>query len=265
MTNKFYSKILCSASLATALGSVLLTAAPSMAASFTAIQDSFVAGGSNANVNYDPPTSTGTTYDVIAIKNDTNLANNRKGYLQFNPTSVPTNVAEIEEVRLDLSYVRGGTAPFTGNVYLYAIPDNAGLENWNEGTVTWNNAPLNDTGSNAGFNSSAVLLATKNLNTTLTSGQTLSFSSNDFPQIANFMATNTTDSKVTFMLSRDNPGNANTNALVFASRENLSFAGPTLFLLTRRVPEPSSMLGLLVVGGTVVLGKKLKKAKVQES
>ncbi len=259
---KFNTKLLFSATLSTAIGSVVL-ATPSLAVTFNANMDSYV----NWGTQIDPTTNNQFQYsnygsrNSLIVQNDSSNENTRKSYIQFkfDPNQLSSNIGEV---KLDLTLTKLNLNSTMGQLYLYGLNDKAApAEGMNiENFITWDNIAANDKNSPSGFDSKATLLATMDIADDLVVGDTLSFNSSEFADLKSYFE-NDTDGLVTFMLSRDNPGNK--DALVFASKENTEFYGPQLHVA--EIPESSSLFGVLAVGGSLVLGSKLKESKAQKS
>lgn len=267
---KFNTKLLLSVTLSTAMGSVLL-ANPSLAVTFTPFADAYI----NRGTNIDPTTNQQFRYsnygtrNSLIVQNDFYNFNSRKSYIQFrfDPTQLSSNIGEV---KLDLTLTKLNLNSTMGQLSLYGLIDNIapveeGLPTV-ETNITWMNVAGNNTNSSSGFDSKAQLLATMDIADDLVVGDTLSFKSSDFANLKTYFE-NDTDGLVTFMLSRDNPGGNNKNGLVFASKENNEFYGPQLHVeeLELEIPESSSLFGVLVVGGSLVLGSKLKESKAKKS
>lgn len=213
--------------------------------------DTFVQNGSTTN------NSTSADLVVKFTGTDTDTTN-RKGYIRFDTTSLPTpgNITAASLV-LTVSINNGGgsgattTTPqnFTYNVY--GLNDGSSGETWNPTTITYANAPANNTASGStvttgtGANQ-ATLLGTFSMSQTDVAGTPITALSGS--SLVDFLNANT-DNLATFIVTRTgftpNPaapsiqGNANS---AFASAEAAAAARPAL----TATPEPGSaaLLGL---------------------
>ena len=199
----------------------------------------------------------------IVIKNDTALSgHNREGYLKFDLSSITD---PITAVSLDLTY--SGSAPAIGsaypqddpsNYYIFGLNDGVG-DNWNEGVVTWNNAPGNDIYSTNGvLGAETTLLGSFSLNfSSIIVGDVINFSS---AGLLNIVQSDLND-LVTLIITRQE---ANWSNESFASKEysgDMPLSPPTLHVTTRDsgpIPEPTTLalMGLGLAG----IGWKRRKA-----
>ena len=176
-------------------------------------------GGNNAaNTNYGAE-------EVLAIKHDTWLpGNNRKAYLRFDLGGA---VRPFTEATLRLTYA--GTnrdPPANPSTYsVYGLVDGHPGEEWDERTITWNNAPGNN-GSSAGdlLPGDVAFLGSFTLNVAeISPGALVQFSS---PGLLEFIRRDT-NGVVTLILTR---AERNFSIEYFASRESASFPAPALEL-----------------------------------
>ncbi len=195
-----------------------------------AVADSHVASNS-ADYNY------GTETGLSVYNKSTNTG--CKAYMRFElPADFGT--ATSATMRIVVSY-QG--KPWNSSYNVYGLNDTASGQDWGETTITWNNAPANDTSSSSDFTSDATNVGSfgvtgyKHVNEvgaakTVSTAELLSFINAD------------TDRAVTLMINDINTYNAS-NA--FASRENTTYAAPQLVMDYTPIPEPAT-IGLLTLG-----------------
>lgn len=158
--------------------------------------------------------------------------NNRKGgfydeltYLKFDLSGVTDPVTTV-----DLSLTLAGTNPTSLRVYGFFDFSIAG-NSWSEGTLTYDNAP--------GLSGAGLVYLGSVSAAGLGVGDTIAFSS---AGLDNLIAADT-DNVVSFLLQAYDPLNT---AILFASKENGTYAAPTLNLTldtsnnTVTVPAPAS-------------------------
>lgn len=196
--------------------------------------------GADAYIQSNPVNSNDNfgTAEEFFIKNDLGTGFlNRKGYLRFDLSSLP-NAARSATVGLTFTF--NSSSSFATNTYnVFGLID-GNAENWDERTITWNNAPAND-GSPAGVNAGASLLNTFQFdNSALSPGDTVSFS---FDELADFINADT-DSQITLIISRQERSFGNEG---FATQENLMFDTPTLTVSTVPIPPAVGLFGSAAV------------------
>ena len=233
--------------------------------------DTFVQNGST--------TDNSTNSDMVVKFTGTDAdTTNRKAYIRFDTSTLPT-VGSIASASLSLtvSINNGGgtgatsTTPqnFTFNVYGLNDGSAAGGgklgEDWPATTITYANAPANNTasgstvltGTSTANGGTATLLGTFNVSQNDVAGTTVTALSGT--NLVNFLNANT-NGEVTFIITRPGfspntvangsvQGNANS---AFASAQSTTFAPPTL---TANVPEPASA-GLLTFGALGLLARR---------
>jgi hypothetical protein len=200
--------------------------------------DSYIVSDSpNVNVNYG-------LSDVISIKHDSGSGFiNRKGYLRFDLTEINDIIVDVS---LELTFVSAGGSGIANpsTYYVYGLINGHTGKNWDELTITWNNAPANNQGSGNGFLAAEVTFLGSFDLAVLSAevGDKVTFTSNE---LINFLQKDT-NNLVTLMLTREQRNFSNEH---FASKENATLAAPTIFVT---VPEPATIL-ILGLGGLASL------------
>ena len=176
----------------------------------------------------------------------------RKVYIKFSLSSL--NLVSITQASLNLTLLSGGGTAVTGTQIfrVYALNDLATGETWGESTITWSNAPGNNTTSGYLMNSQTTLLGTFTINGVGTLGSTIQFSNTN---LVNFLNNDRND-LVTLMITRETyDPNYSGHIHAFASRE-AGATGPILQLETVPIPEVNSIV-YLVFAFIFVIIKKL--------
>ncbi|MCA2660661.1 MAG: DNRLRE domain-containing protein [Microcystis sp. M049S2] len=204
-------------------------------------------------VNINPDTNFNAVDPTVAIKGDSTVI--RKGYLRFDLNSI--NKSNISNAIFNWTYVDNNSTPPLSSYSVYGLNDGNAGENWNESTITWNNAPANG-GGNTIDSSQTTFLGLFSFNPTSTPfGTIISFSD---PKLVSFLQ-NDTNNLATLIITRDN---FNVSTQNFAGKEATQFAPPTLQLEitppppVTSIPEPSSILGILSLG-VLGIGAALKR------
>ena len=122
--------------------------------------DAYVQGGGSADNNY----GTGTTI-VLKDRPGSTTPNEytRKGYVRFDLSRLGamTPLAATLELKIANNDSGGGNpTPYNFTVNVYGLDDGDAGEGWGESTITWNNAPANDTGSTTNIFANAAHLGT---------------------------------------------------------------------------------------------------------
>lgn len=200
--------------------------------------------GADAYVRKGTATTNYGSDPQLLTKNVGSSSTTRKSYLRFD---LPPLMGGVLDAALNLEVITNnqggaGSTPQNQTVNVWGLDDLDPGELWGEGTLTWNNAPANNTANN-GILGNATLLGTflipnhpetdsKPLEVMFTSQQLIDFINAD------------TNSVATLILTRQNTQSGWN--LAFASREHSTLMAPTL-TLGLFVPEPTS-LGLLALG-----------------
>jgi RHS repeat-associated protein len=174
-------------------------------------------------------------WSELPVKNDDFTVSNvlnRKPYIRFDLSSA--NYLLIQNARLSLTFLRtsesGPKPTFTYSVY--GLNDNLPGENWDESTITWNNAPGNGRDSTINPNQTT-FLGTFSLNPSTTpQGTIINFSDS---RLISFLQ-NDTNNLVTFIIRRNQVASTGE---IFASKENLVFEPPKLRLEIVSLPTVS--------------------------
>lgn len=202
--------------------------------------DSFVRKG-QADTNF------GNDIHVLT-KNAGTGSTTRKGYLRFDLSTVGTDIADaFLELDVSMNDAGGGsTAPVTQVVNVFGLVDGDAGENWDETTLTWNNAPANNT-SNNNLLGNAVSLGQFTVRD-IAAPEGILFSS---PQLIDFLKQDTNDLATLILTRQSSNGSWN---LGFASRDNTSgLRAPSLTIIepqTVVIPEPATMcLAALALAG----------------
>ncbi len=205
------------------------------AVTLSAVADSFIC-------SYSAEQNTNFGTDDLLIKNAAPSVTgsfSRKVYIKFSLASL--GATAVTQAFLNLRQIAGGGDAVSGTqtFHVYGLNDLASGENWGETSITWANAPGNNTSSTYGMSAQATLLGTFTINGTGYSGNLIQFSNSN---LINFLNSDTND-LVTFMVTRETyDSNYSGYIHTFASRED-GATGPNLLLETMSVvPEYSSFL-----------------------
>ena len=194
----------------------------------------------------------------MAIKDDSGTGFlNRKGYFRFDLSGIS---GTIESATFHFTYAghdSGGSASLSSYNVFGLVDGNAG-EGWGESSITWNNAPGNDTGSGVGvLSSQAILLGTFTMNIGLLSpGDDVSFSS---AALKDFLAADTND-LVTLIVTRQQQNLANE---FIASKESTRFNPPALDVIVDGQPVPEPATGIVLGAGLIGLAAFRRRFKNQ--
>lgn len=201
--------------------------------------DAMIKGG-DTEANF----GTANTARVGGNTNTGAITSTSKLYLKFDLASVST-LGTPASSRLRLSVAGSGNfeqAGYTFTSTVRALPDTQ--EGWNEGTVTWTNAPLNNTATNGFLAGTVTMGASFSITDPLSipgPGATLSRNISPF----NLLSTLGTNNTVCLILNTASTG----VWLDFASKEHASLNPPTLEL-TYASALPKRPSFLTVIEGT---------------
>ncbi len=180
--------------------------------------------------------------EIDLVVKDANADNTtRKIYLLFDLTSITTTLASAS---LDLTVLAnnsgstGLTTPSQKTMDVFTA--DTLTPTFDEGTITWNNAPNNNTLTD-GFSNVSTLVNNQTIPAILT-GNIVSFSNQDILDYLNDEIENG-DSMALFLLRRD--GDNQSHNLTFYSKENPGVNDTTIIAPTLNytlVPEPSVAL-----------------------
>ena len=216
----------------------------SHAATVIASDDSFIQLG-NAGTNYGSD-------DALLVKDSDGGNTTRKTYLLFDLSSITSSLATAS---LDLTVLlnnSGSGATTTPSVKTMDVFTADTLPHFGENTLTWNNAPNNNTSN--GFSNTTNLVNNQSIPAILT-GNTVSFSNQAILDYLNDEIANG-DSMALFLLRRD--GDNSGHNLSFYSKDNAGVDGTTIIAPTLNytlVPEPSAAL-LSALGALALLRRK---------
>jgi hypothetical protein len=200
------------------------------------------AGGDNgANTNFGAGASVGIKHDGGGGA----IGNSRKGYLRFDITGVL-----ILDLELDVTVAIAAVPSGTYNVF--GLNDGHAGEAWDESTITWNNAPGNDTLSKVDMlGAETTLLGTFFYGGAYPVGTHITFSS---LALLNFALADT-NGLLTLAITRQT---IDSSSLGIASKEHASLDAPTLHITT--VPEPGTWL-TVTAGSLGLIGRAWRRRR----
>lgn len=149
----------------------------------------------------------------------------RKGYMKFDLGDV-SDVVTSATVRLWLNGETFTVSDYT--VKVYGLNNGDAGENWDETTITWNNAPQNDTTDSNDLLSNTTYLGSFNVTNGTPNGTEFNFSSD---ALATFIKADT-DNNATLILTHADGAEAD-RGVFFATKEFGTYPGPILFIETR--------------------------------
>lgn len=214
----------------------MMTLAPS--------QEAIVRGGSNSgNVQ--------STATALPIKNDTGSTNNttRKLYLEFDLTAFQASGDTADSASVIFDIFNLESSAVDGDLTFWVL--NPGSDDWNQSTITFDNAPANtpagDVFLEGTMANQMTQIGSANINATDNPiGSTFAFSNAALTNLVNTFPESSLTIGVTYEenLTVGIASTANPDAL----------SGPVLSIVTS-VPEPAS-LSLLAIGGLLLLPRK---------
>ncbi len=223
------------------------------ATTITAQADSFVVASS--------PNSSDGSNSELRVKNaassdgssNVNLSASRKIYIQFNLSGLSQSIANASFSLVDEGGSGGNPVSGLQTFNIFGLNDGVSGENWTESTLTWNNAPANNTTSRSGVTSSATLLGQFTINGTGNQGDLIQFSGASLDSFLN----QDTNGLATLIVSRDTFHSDHSGFIhTFASREHPSLAAPSLNFDEVAIPEPSTILFLSIALGALFVRRK---------
>lgn len=236
------------------LSSIVLFFSSAQAATISSTEGSFVKSGSGADTNYD------STNNLQVAARGTN--SDRKIYLKFDLNGLLGNAEQFANTSFGLTTVAGsnsnvllGNATGAFDLTVYGITDNN--DSWTDDSVTWNNAPKNDTGSRSGVLSSGTTsLGSFTVDSsTVTGNQQFSISGSALDTFLNDSYANDTDGIVTLIITSE--GATSDPGLRFWRSDDTSLDTqyPRISYEVNPIPEPASLglsMGLVIITFFVV-------------
>ncbi|MFW6163028.1 MAG: DUF7594 domain-containing protein [Planctomycetota bacterium] len=181
--------------------------------------------------------------DQVVVKDSGGGGTTRKGYLQYDLSTVNTPLADaMLALTVSMNNSGGGNpAPSNFLVQVFGLNDGLPAEGWDEDTIDWDNAPANASANN--FTADATFLGEFEVTDQDDVGSLVTFSNQ---QLLDFVDADT-DGLLTLMLRRE--GGNSSNNLGFASTEH-DLLQPVSLVLAPNIPEPTTLalLGLGALG-----------------
>ncbi len=185
--------------------------------------DAWISSHAEANLNFGGQNVDGERLRMRHHGSSSNTRH-RKSYLRFDLAgSMP--VATVQQAGVVLTV----QASAAGSFRLYAIRDGVSGDAqsaWSSSTITWNNAPQNNTASGNGVGSGTDLVASFTLVGNERAGHEITLSSGDHPALLDAIRADT-NSLVTFILVQQNTAES---SAAFASSRHPTLAAPGLWL-----------------------------------
>jgi hypothetical protein len=220
---------------------------------FFSINDNFVYSNGPTTVQ-----GNGGTANFLLAKNGVG-GNHRKSYLQFDLSALPlggpvvTTGATLTLNFINTSSVVAETLPPPTTVFnftVYALAD--GNDGWSQNTITWNNAPQNNTGTGNTLGGGATAVGSFSVTGTGAGAHTVDLA----PGLTNFLNGGGlgVDGLLSLVVVRDTPGGAALNYVHgFSSKE--ATTGTPVLNISVNAPEPGSFAliaaGLLPLAGVI--------------
>jgi hypothetical protein len=222
---------------------------------FLATQDNFVASAGPNTVQ-----GTGGQASFLLVKNGGGGGFHRKAYLQFDLSTLPlggpvfTSNASLTLNFIDTtSVVPNESLPAPGssfNFTVYALAN--GNDGWSESTITWNNAPQNNTASGNGMLGGATAVGSFSVTGTGAGAHTINLA----PGLTNFINGGGLglDGLLSLVVVRDTAAGSTNYVHGFDSSEAAAQFAPVLNVAVN-APEPGTFAlfatGLLPIAGAV--------------
>ncbi|VGO21941.1 DNRLRE domain-containing protein [Pontiella sulfatireligans] len=198
-----------------------------------------VSGIQNNNTNY----GTRNTMEVKATDGKAKYIN--KGYLRFDLATM-TAPAEVN-ASINLTLLNSGVYINPLTVTVYGLLESVEGQDWGETSITFNNAPGNDTAGSGVVAADTVLLGTFEVSDVASD---YSFNS---AALVNFLNADT-DDLATFILIGDTAGDSyGYGAMSFSTKENSTYGGAVL----DTIPEPGTMGLISAVGASLLFIRRV--------
>ena len=238
-----------------------------MADTFYAQGDATISGGT-------PTGARGQELDLL-IRNMGDYANDlkyaQKAYIRFDISTLHKPISNVE---LSLHVLEGldtGSTNMDWTFRVLGLREDP-LNDWQESTLTWNNAPANDDESGLAFIdtdtfNNGVPLATFTVKGIGSDGDTVQLTGDADSDLASFLEADN-DGLVTFLLARVEAGYpTQTVTHRFASREYVPAAGQAgdLAATLTILPEPASLALLAVATPLLIRNRRKKRALAAKS
>ncbi len=179
--------------------------------------------GADARIHKGSPDTTyGTDGYCAAVEG---VSSGRKGYMRFDLSEV-SGVVTSTTIRLWLNLENFNGPTYTVNVY--GLNDGDAGENWGETTITWNNAPQNDTTDSNALLGNTTYLGSFSVTNGTPNGTEFKFSSS---ALASFINADT-NGKATLIITHADGAEANVGVF-FATKEFGTYPGPMMLIESR--------------------------------
>jgi len=220
----------------------LVVAAPALGTTIITTADG---SGGDADIR---DTAPNTNYDQPYMEVRHNKFAIRHGYLRWDLSSLSGTATSVE-----MSIMVAFAQNVPANVDIYGLNDGNPGEGWTENTITWNNAPGNDTSGNDPLPAEVTYLGTMTAGVGTAAGNILTFSNAALTNLINA----DTDNQVTLILVNPDPTGDDTSVQFMRKEDTdtLPSTGLTYAatLTIETVPEPAgiALLSLGLLGALV--------------
>lgn len=230
------------------LAGTLFTSHAAHSATIVALEDNYVLNSaSNTVQDFD---------GNLIVKRASN--NIRKSWIKFDLTGQNADLSQSGTVTLTLA--NNSSTSTTFRIALYALDDTgATAPTWTESTITWNNAPGNDTGG-SGINDlesdeTSLIGESSTISSNTAAGTQYQFT---IPMLSTYMQSDNTITAIAISSFQPDPG----PSLAIASSENGTEAWRPTLTFTQ-VPEPSTyaLFAGLVSIGCIAMHRRRKQQK----